>query len=121
MIWYKDKDVVGLILKVVALLIFGLFFMYTVKQCSQNYDSPDITKQQIQVDSLLREVAEKELKITKLEIKSNKYIESIDSLKILVEKTKAAKVTVKTKYEKVYVFVDHATNHELDSIIRSNW
>lgn len=121
MIWYKDKDIVGLILRVVALLIFGLLFLYITKQCSENYDSPDITKQQIQLDSLFSEIANKELKITKLEIESNKYIESIDSLKILVEKTKAAKVTVKTKYEKVYVFIDHATNHELDSIIRSNW
>jgi len=121
MIWYKDKDLVGLILKIFALLIFGLLFLYIAKQCTKSYQSPDVTKQQIQVDSLLSEVALKKIDIAKLKVKSNEQIASIDSLILLINKTKASKATIKTKYEKIYVFVDHATNHELDSIIRSNW
>lgn len=119
--WYKDKDLRLLIFKVFALIAFCLVSMFIFKTCSDSYQSPDVTGNQIKIDSLYSSIANKELHIINLNLQSDKHIASIDSLQLLVEDIKTSKTKIITKYEKVYVFIDHANNYELDSIIRSNW
>jgi len=119
--WYKDKDLLLLIFKVFVLIAFSIVLMFIFKTCSDGYQSPDVTESQIKIDSLYSAVAYKKQYILELNLQSEKHIASIDSLKLLVEDIRLSKTKVRTKYEKIYVFVDHATNYELDSIIRSNW
>ncbi len=119
--WYKDKDTRRLIIRIFALMTFALVTLFIFKTCSESYHSANITEDQIKIDSLYGAIAYKEQYILQLNLQSEKHIASIDSLQLLVEDIRLSKTKVRTKYEKIYVFVDHATNYELDSIIRSNW
>tara|TARA_R110002167_G_scaffold46546_1_gene138752 strand:- start:452 stop:814 length:363 start_codon:yes stop_codon:yes gene_type:complete len=118
---YKDKETLIVVFKILILTILSLVFLFIGKTCSNSYQSPDITGDQIKIDSLYSVIAYKEIDILNLKVQSQMYTVSIDSLNILVRKIKSSKARVKTKYEKIYIFVDHATNNQLDSTIRANW
>ena|SRR6056297_1107497 len=83
---------------------------------------PSITdKRNTMIDSLTNQInlrdtliIEKQEKIKNLKQQNTDLNFKIDSLKNL-------KKQIITEYEKIYITIDHATNYQLDSIIRANW
>jgi hypothetical protein len=49
-----------------------------------------------------------------------KYYNSADSLLKIKDSLANSKLIIKTKYEKIYIVIEHASNKQLDSIIRTN-
>ena len=73
------------------------------------------------VDKLQQQISTKQKKIKQLTAKSDSLLYVVKGLEVKYESLQNSKNEVKTKYRKVYVYIDHATNLQLDSLIRSNW
>ena len=117
----KDKNFLNFIFKLICLIVSIVLFLFIFRTCSETYQTPDVTANQIKIDSLLQAVWIKSTAIHDLNYENERKIHAIDSLETLIEDVRSSKVRIKTKYDSVYIFIEHSGNHELDSIIRSNW
>lgn len=105
----KNNVILLLIVTIVALCIF-----LVVKS-----DSSDDSKHTL--DKLNKQISVKEKKIQQLTAESDSILYSLKVLEEDYHNLQMIKSDVKTTYRKVYVYIDHATNKQLDSLIRTNW
>jgi predicted RNase H-like nuclease (RuvC/YqgF family) len=59
--------------------------------------------------------------ITTLDSKSDSLMDINNMLLSKNDSLNKAKVKVKTQYREVYITINHASNYQLDSVIRANW
>ena len=115
------RQVKGLLTKnsiiiALTLIIVTLAIIMVVKS-----GSSDDSNNSIEVHKLNQTISIKQKKIEQLKAQGDSLRISLSALKEDYKQLQGKKDEVRTKYRKVYVYIDHATNKQLDSLIRSNW
>lgn len=73
------------------------------------------------INKLINLTQQKDALIKSYILKEQALTKQLDSLISRNDSLTSVKQKVKVRYEKVYINIEHATNVELDSVIRSNW
>jgi Na+-transporting NADH:ubiquinone oxidoreductase subunit NqrE len=73
------------------------------------------------INKLITLTQQKDSLIKSYILKEQALNKQLDSLVSRNDSLTSVKEKVKVRYEKVYINIKHATNVELDSVIRSNW
>ena len=100
------KLIVIIVIIVVIYIITALVFGITYTRTESDYND---------------RIQQYEDSIRGYEIKCESLMESISNAKTEIIYRDSVRVEIITRYEKEYVDVEHASNAELDSIIRANW
>ena len=100
------KLIVIIVIIVVIYIITALVFGITYTRTESDYND---------------RIQQYEDSIRGYEIRCEALMESISNAKTEIIYRDSVRVEIITRYEKEYVDVEHASNAELDSIIRANW
>ena len=106
----KSNNVIYILLGV----IFILFCFIIFKKENVKIITTDTS-------ALEQQIKDKEAKNILLLQKVDSLLTSTNALYVQVDSLTALKQKVKIQYREEYIYIDNATNKQLDSLIRSNW
>ncbi len=106
----KSNNVIYILLGV----IFILFCFIIFKKENVKIITTDTS-------ALEQQIKDKEAKNILLLQKVDSLLTSTNALYVQVDSLTALKQKVKIQYREKYIYIDNATNKQLDSLIRSNW